>query len=128
MNVTATDFDIRNLSGTQDSVAVSAKGFVEVQATLSVPPSTTMYLLTQDIGPYAQNSYFLRNTGGGSVTVSVEIAPVDDADFYVSGGTTGVGASSNYLSAVATLMRYARLRVQTGGSAVGVDAYYNGRA
>ena len=129
VNVTATDFDIRSLNGSQDSVQVSAKGFTEDQTTVTVAANTTSYLLTHDIGGYSQNSFFLRNTNTlGTITVTLEIAPVDDDDYYVASASTGVSASSNYLTAVATLMRYARLRVQTGGSAVGVDAYYNGRA
>lgn len=129
VNVTATDFDIRNLSATQDSVQVGAKGFVEAQATMTVPANTTTYLLTRDIGGYSQNSYFLRNTNGvGSITVTLEIAPVDSPSYYVPFTATGVAAGANYLAAVATLMRYAHLRVQTGGTAIGVDAYYNGRA
>lgn len=129
VNVTASDFDIRSLNGAQDSVQVSAKGFAEVQATATVASNTTSYLLTRDIGGYSQNSFFLRNTNAaGSITVTLEIAPVDDDNYYVASASAGVSASSNYLAAVATLMRYARLRVQTGGTAIGVDAYYNGRA
>ena len=129
VNVTATDFDIRNLSATQDSVQVGAKGFLEVQTTATIPSNTTTYLLTQDIGGYSQNSYFLRNTSGsGSITVTLEIAPVDNATYYVPFTATSVAANSNYLTAVATLMRYAHLKVQTGGTAIGVNAYYNGRA
>ena len=129
VNVTAVNLDIRNLSGTQDSVQISAKGFVEVQQTVSISANTTTYLLTQEIGPYSQNSYFLRNTNAvGSITVALEIAPTTNNDYYISTSATSVGAGNNYLAAVATLMRYARLRVQTGGSAIGVDAYYNGRA
>jgi hypothetical protein len=129
VNVTAVNFDIRDLNGTQDSIAISAKGFVETQTSLSVATNSTVYLLTQEIGAYSQNSYFLRNTNAiGSITVTLQIAPVDDTDYYVSSTTTGVSAGSNYLTAVATLMRYARLRVETGGAAVGVTAYYNARA
>lgn len=129
VNVTAVNFDIRSLSTARDSVLVGAKGFEEAQATVNVGSNTTTYLLTREIGPYSQNSYFLRNTSGsGSVTVSVEIAPVDSATYYLATITSSVGASSNFLASVATLMRYARLRVQTGGSAINVDAYYNGRA
>ena len=129
VNVTATNFDIRNLSATQDSVEVGAKGFVESQITVTVPANTTAYLLTQDIGGYSQKSFFLRNTNvAGTITVALEIAPVDDTDYYVPFTATSVAAGNNYLTAVSTLMRYAHLRVQTGGTAVGVDAYYNGRA
>ncbi len=129
VNVTATDFDIRSLSGTQDSVQVSSKQFTEARTTVTVSANTTTYLLLREIGGYSQNSYFLRNTNAiGAITAAVEIAPTDDNSFYVSSGATSVGAGSNYLAAVATLMRYARLRVQTGGTAIGVDAFYNGRA
>lgn len=129
VNVTAINFDIRNLDGAQDSVQVSAKGFVESRTTVTISANTTSYLLTRDIGGYSQNSFFLRNTNSlGSITVTLEIAPADDSSYYISFTSAGVSASSNYLAAVATLMRYARLRVQTGGTAVGVDAYYNGRA
>lgn len=129
VNVTATDFDIRDLSATQDSVEVGLKGFVDAQTTVTVAANTTTYLLIQDIGGYSENSFFLRNTNGaGAITVTLEIAPVDDIDYYVSFTATSVAASSNYLTAVATLMRYAHLKVETGGTAIGVDAYYNGRA
>ena len=129
VNVTATDFDIRSLSGTQDSIAISTKGFIEAQATQTIGSNTTAFLLTREIGAYAQNSYFLRNTNvTGSITVTLQIAPVDDGDYYVSSAASAVSAGSNYLTAVITLMRYARLRVDTGGTAIGVSAYYNGRA
>ena len=129
VNVTATNFDIRDLNGSQDSVEISSKGFIASHSTLSIPANTTSYLLTYEIGPYSQNSYFLRNTNGsGSITVTLEIAPVDDSNYYIPGTDTAVGAGSNYLAAVATLMRYARLKLQTGTTTIGVDAYYNGRA
>jgi hypothetical protein len=129
VNVTATDFDIRNLNGAQDSVQISSKSFLEARSTITVSANTTTQLLTREIAGYSQNSFFLRNTNAsGAISVTLEIAPTDSADFYVASTTTSVAAGSNYLSAVATLMRYARLRVQTGGTAVGVDAYYNGRA
>lgn len=128
VNVTAIDFDIRNLNGSEDSVLVSAKGFTSAQTTVTLATNTVSYLFTRDIGAYSQNSFFLRNTSGGSVTVSVEIAPINDDDFYISSDTTSVSSGNNYLAAVATLMQYARLRVQSGGTAAGVAAYYNGRA
>ncbi|MGI6005106.1 MAG: DUF6385 domain-containing protein [Christensenellales bacterium] len=130
VNVTAVDFDIRSLSDTQDSVRIGAKGFVETMTTVNVSSNATVYLLTQEIGAYSQNSYFLRNTNSllGSVTVALEIAPVGDDDFYISTSATSVGPSSNFLAAVATLMRFARLRVQTGGTSVTVVVYYNARA
>ncbi|MEL7604052.1 MAG: hypothetical protein AAGU77_12930 [Bacillota bacterium] len=129
VNVTATNFDIRSLSGTEDSVEISTKGFVEMSTTQTIPANTTSYLLTQDIGAYSQNSYFLRNTNvSGSITVTLEIAPTDDSNYYVSAAATSVGSGSNYLAAVVTLMRYAHLKVQTSSTSIGVVAYYNGRA
>lgn len=130
VTVTASNFDIRDLNGDQDSVQVSSKAFVQTQTTVTVAANTTTYLLVQEIGGYSDNSFFLRNTNAvsGSITVTLQVAPTNSDSYYVSATATSVGAASNYLAAVATLMRYARLQAQTGGTAVGVDAYYNGRA
>lgn len=129
VNVTATDLDIRPLTAEEDSVEIGARAFTLSSTTLTVPASTETYLLTQNIGFYSQNSYFIRNTNGaGSITVALEIAPADTDAYYVSSTDQALGAGNNLVTSIATLMQYARLRVQTGGIAIGVVAYYNGRA
>ncbi len=127
VTITATDLDIRTLSGATDSVAVSSLGFTEDNATQTVPSGTT-YLLTKDISPYSENSYYIRNTGGGTITVTVQISPVDDNNYYINHTTAqGVPSGSNAVAAVTIPMKYARLSVLSGAN-VGVVAYYNGRA
>lgn len=127
VTVTASNLDIRSLNGSQDSVAVSSVGFVEQNVTQTVPSGTT-FLLTRDISNYGENSFFIRNTGGGTVTVTVQIAPVNDTNFYIDHSTPqGVSAGNNAVAAVTVPIRYARLRAQASGN-TGVVAYYNGRA
>ena len=125
--VTALDLDIRNLSGTQDSVQMLNCGFVEDNITITVPSGTT-YLLTKNISEYRENSYFIRNTGAATVTVTLQLAPIDDTNYYVDNSTAqGVAASTNNLNAATTLMKYARLKV-VAATNVSVVVYYNGRA
>lgn len=125
--VTALDLDIRNLSGTQDSVQILNCGFVEDNITITVPSGTT-YLLTKNISAYRENSYFIRNTGGATVTVTLQLAPIDDTNYYIDNSSAqGVGVSSNNLNAATTVMKFARLRV-VASTNTGVVVYYNGRA
>jgi hypothetical protein len=125
--VTALDLDIRNLSGTQDSVQLQSCGFVEDNISVTVLSGTT-FLLTKNISGYRQNSYFIRNTGGATVTVTLQLAPIDDTNYYINHSTPqGVGVSSNSLNAATTVMKYARLRVVASAN-TRIVVYYNGRA
>jgi hypothetical protein len=125
--VTAADLDIRALSGTTDSVLVYGQNFVEDSISTTVPSGTT-YLLVKDISPYRQNSYFIRNNGSSSITVTLQVAPVNSDAYYVDNSSAqSVGASSNNITSVTIAMRYARLRV-AASSSTAVVAYYNGRA
>ncbi len=127
ISVTATDLDIRSLSGTTDSVLIYGQNFVEDSITTTVPAGTT-YLLVKDISPYRQNSYFIRNNGTSSVTVTLQIAPVNSDSFYVDNSSAQtVTASSNNITSVTVAMRYARLRI-VASTGTSVTAYYNGRA
>lgn len=127
ISVTATDLDIRSLSGTTDSILIYGQNFVEDSITTTVPSGTT-YLLVKDISPYRQNSYFIRNNGTSSVTVTLQIAPVNSDSFYVDNSSAQtVTASSNNITSVTVAMRYARLRV-VASTNTSVTAYYNGRA
>lgn len=127
VTVTATNLDIRDLNGAQDSVAVSGMGFAEQSVTQTVPSGTTV-LLTRDISAYSQNSYFIRNTGGATLSMTVQIAPANEPSLYINhGATQTVSTDSNAVSAITTPMKFARLSVQASTN-TGVVAYYNGRA
>ena len=108
--VTATNLDIRDLSGTQDSVQIYSERFVEDTTSTSVPNGTT-YLLTKDISAYRENSYFIRNISGASITITLQIAPVDSDAFYVNNSTPqAVAVSANNITSVTTAMKFARLK------------------
>ncbi|ADY56329.1 hypothetical protein Sgly_2036 [Syntrophobotulus glycolicus DSM 8271] len=125
--VTANNLDIRDLSGTQDSVQLYNLGFVE-ESLSTTAPSGTSFLLTKDISAYRENSYFIRNTGSSTITVTLQIAPVDSNAYYVDHSTAqGVTAGNNNITSVTVAMKYARLRV-VASSNTNVEIYYNGRA
>lgn len=127
VTVTATNLDIRALNGAQDSVAVSSMGFIEDTVTQTVSSGTT-YLLTRDISNYSENSFFVRNASGSTITVAVQIAPVDNTSFYVDHSTPqSVSTGNNAVMAVTIPIKYARIRVQATSN-TNVIAYYNGRA
>lgn len=127
VNVVATNLDIRDLTATQDSVAIGAMGFVEATTTITVSSGTTN-LLPRNVGAYSENSYFIRNLSGGTVTVTIMVAPVDDDNFYVAVSTpTAVTASNNLLASFNSAAKFARLRV-VASSNTNVAVYYNGRA
>ena len=127
VSVTAANLDIRDLSGTRDSVQKQSCGFVEQSITTTAPSGTNSFLV-RDIGPYSSNSYFIRNTGSSTITVTMQIAPLDDDNYYFNvAGPTGVSAGGNLVLSTTTAMRYARLRVQASSN-TGIVAYYNGRA
>ncbi len=127
VTVTAADLDIRNLNGVQDSVAISSMGFVEESFNQTVPAGAN-YVLTRNIANYSQNSFFVRNTGASTITITVQIAPVDDANFYIDHTTPqGITSGNNAIGAVTIPIKYARIRIQASSS-TSVVAYYNGRA
>ena len=127
ITITATNLDIRNLRGTQDSVQVSSMGFVEDNVTMTVP-SGTNFVLTENISLYSENSFFIRNTGPATVTVTLQVAPLDNPSYYVGNSTAqGVASSTNTINAVTLPMKFARLQV-VASTNTGVIVYYNGRA
>jgi hypothetical protein len=125
--VTATDLDIRALNGTQDSVQLYNRGFVEETVSTTVPAGTN-FLLTRDISGYRENSYFIRNNGSSTITVTLQVAPLDSSTYYVDNSTAqGVTAGSNNITSVTVAMKFARLRV-VASTNTNVVAFYNGRA
>jgi len=128
VNVTATDLDIRDLNGSQDSVQISSKSFVTDTLSTSVSSGTT-YLLVKNIGNYSENSFFIRNTGSATITVTLQVSPVDDTDYYTNNGSaqSATTSSRNIVFAVTVPAQYARLQVLANTN-VSLVAYYNGRA
>ena len=127
VTVTATDLDIRNLSGTQDSVQLYNCGFVEDTLSTTVA-SGTSFLLVKDISAYRQNSYYLKNNGSNSVTIAMQLSPVNTSSYFVDDASTAtVTAGGGGIVAATVAMKFARLRV-TASASTAVEVYYNGRA
>ncbi len=126
--VSASDLDIRNLSGAQDSVQVYSCNFIEDDVSTNVV-SGSNYLMTKEVGPYRQNSFFIRNkSASSSIGVTLQAAPTDSNDYYITiAGPTTVIAGNNNLTSLTPVMKYARLLV-TASTTVAVEVYYNARA
>lgn len=126
VTITAADLDIRNLTGATDSVAVASLGFEEETVTQTVSSGTT-FLLARDISAYGQNSYFIRNNSGGTITVAVQVAPLNNNMYYLNHTTPhSVTSGNNYIAAITVPVKFARLSVQAASN-TGVTVYYNGR-
>ncbi|WP_419763406.1 DUF6385 domain-containing protein [Desulforamulus ruminis] len=39
------------------------------------------------MGQYRENSYFIRNNGSSSITVTLQVAPADNNNYYVDNST-----------------------------------------
>ena len=106
---------------------VLSLGNVKDTISTTAPSGTNAYLV-RDIGPYSQNSYFIRNNGASTITVSMQIAPSNDPNLYFTvAGPNAVTSSNNQVLSTTTAMRYARLLVQASANTA-IVVYYNGRA
>ncbi len=131
VTATASNLFIRGLDGVQDSLSFNREASVAANQTSSVPILSTVYFLPTDTGAYRQNTFYVRNTGlvSVAVTVTLEIAPVNDSAYYVTDSSSFslVGGNTLVLSPT-RLMRYARVRVSALLSLATVTVYYFGRA
>ena len=85
-------------------------------------------MLTKNISQYSQNSYFIRNNGSSSITVTLQVASVDTDMYYEDNSSAqNVSTSSNNITSTTVAMKYARLKV-VASTDTNVVAYYNGRA
>ena len=111
--ITASNLDIRNLSGTQDTLQIFKKTFAEDTASGSIPAFGTSFFLTKDVSNFKNNTYIVRNTSlSVAVTVTLQIAPIDSPNFYVDDGSSfSLLASSVTLFRPTRLMKYARIMV-----------------
>lgn len=126
VRVSATDLDIRALAASIDSVAIGKMGFAELSVTGTVG-TTTVYALTTNISAYSENSFFVMNAGGATMTMTVQIAPVDSAGYYIASSTNSVTTSTPVVAAITVPMKFARIALVSSGGATYI-AYYNGRA
>ncbi len=127
--ITASNLDIRGLAGPGDSVSNWGSAYVQASQSSPVPILGTVYLLPRDMAPYSQNTFIASNNLGVAVTIQLQIAPADNASYYINDGSSfSLLGNSRLVLVPSVLMRYARVMV-TGLLSLGsVSVYYLGRA
>jgi hypothetical protein len=126
--VTAADLDIRNLSGTQDSVLKAGSYFTESSNALTDIVSTGI-ALTIDNSQQDIYSFYVKNTGAAAVSVKLQISPTDAADYFTddtSGEISIAGGSTDVLVAQ-KFLRYTRL-FYNASDTTSIEVYYNAHA
>lgn len=125
-NITATNFDVRPLSGTEDSILLYRNGFAVTSATQTLLIGGTT-VLTVDTAPYARNAFIVRAELISLLTAaSLQLAPVNNASFYVTDSTqSGLILGNEYLFVPSVSMRYMRIFATGVGSQL--TAYHVGQ-
>lgn len=126
VTATASDLGIRALSGATDSIQNGERAFVSDFSNESVALGTNN-IAVKNIAPYSQNSYFVRNVSGSTVTITVQVAPVNVDSYYINVATATLAVSSNYFVAITVPAAFSRLSVAALASGL-VQVYYEGRA
>lgn len=122
---------IRPLRAEEDSVAVASQASAFSSASSPVGLFVPVYFLPTDVSRMRQNAFVVANRAllSLSVRIVLQIAPVDDDDYYVNDGASydlvGGGVQTFIPS---KLMRFARIRVSALLSTATVEVYYFGRS
>lgn len=121
--------DIRPLEGGTDSLARSQGRTAFAQASGSLIIGA-QYFLPRDISPYRTNIYRVQLTGVSALAyVQLQIAPVDNGDYYVpDGGEFELLGGGVVFLQPTRLARYARVRVSALLSLGTITVHYFGRA
>jgi hypothetical protein len=128
LSITARDLDIRNLNGSQDSINLYNRASAEASESGFILALATKNFLTRNVSMYRSNTYDVVNQGGVAVTINLQLAPIDNDSYYINdGGTFNLLIGSRIVLEPSKLMKYARIRVSTLllGS---VSVYYLGQA
>lgn len=121
ITISATNLNIRNLNGEQDSVQMYNKSYIEDSESGDIIALGTRYFLTKNISNYKNNNYLVRNIGGVAVTITLQIAPIDNDNYYVNDGSDfNLLSGSTKIFMPSKLMKFARIKVSAllvlGGS------------
>jgi hypothetical protein len=110
--VSASTLDVRDLNGSQDSVQLQSRTFAEDSDSGTIVALGSMNFLPKDVSKYAGNYYVVRNVGGVGLTVTLQIAPVNNDNYYVNDGSSfDLIAGGTQIFTPSRLMKFARIRV-----------------
>ncbi|NLY43357.1 MAG: hypothetical protein GX066_05190 [Clostridiaceae bacterium] len=128
VTVTAEAFDIRPLSAATDSINLSGRLFTESNMALdSVTDSGAIFV--QNTSENSMYSFFVYNTGSNTLTVALQISPIDDDEYYLFDGgiesSVALAPGDKTVLVAEKYLKYTRLFYDTGGEACTFVVYYN---
>ncbi len=124
--MTATDFDIRNLDGTRDSVTTVNNPFAVTNNTVTLVLGGST-VLTVDTSPYSRSIFLVRADAVSLLTtVNLQLAPINSANYFTTVATeTGLILGGEYLLLPTVQMKFARIYATGIGSVL--TAYFVGQ-
>lgn len=130
VTVTATDLDIRNLNSASDNVTVTGNitSMLNVaESNVAVTSGQTGVVLPMNTSNMSMYSYYVKNTAAETLSVFLQVAPINDNAYYMQDSATIVQIAQNN-SAILTAEKYlnfTRLNYSAGGATPSFEAYYN---
>ncbi len=128
-SITVSNLDIRNLSGIRDNLNLYDNSFVEASESGVIVALSTRNFLATDTSPYSKSTFYVRNNSAlsVSVTVTLQIAPINSDNYYVNDGVSySLIGGNTLIFQPSRLMRFARIRVSAILLA-NVTVYYFGQ-
>lgn len=112
--ITISNLDIREFAGTRDNLKLSGRSFAEATESGVIVALSSRNFLPRDISAYQKNTFYVRNTSGlsVSVTINLQIAPADIDSYYTNDGSSfNLIGGNTAMFQPSKLMKYARIRV-----------------
>lgn len=128
-SITVSNLAIRDLTGTRDNLTLFRQSFLEASESGQILALSSRNFLPTDIGAYRKNTFYVRNTSGLSisVTVTLQLAPINNDSYYVDDGSSfNLIGGNTVIFQPSKLMKYARIRVSAVLLA-NVTVYYFGQ-
>jgi hypothetical protein len=129
VTITAINLDIRNLNGEQDSLQIYSRSTASDSVSATLLALQTVNLLTENVGPFRHNTYFVKNTSiGVAVTISLQLAPLNNDSYFVTDGSAfSLIAGGTITFTPSKVSKYARIQLSSLllGS---VQAFYFGQS
>ena len=125
-NITALNFDIRNLESSLDAVRTGANPYAVASNTATLVLGGTT-VLTVDTRPYSNTAFLVQaNLISLLTTVFLQLAPVNSSNYYTTvDSATGLILGGEYILLPTMSMRYARIYATGVGSIL--TAYFIGQ-
>lgn len=110
--IEANALDIRALSGATDSALVYGQSSAYDSESALIVGLGSYDFLPKNVGPYSRNTYMAVNTGSVALSVTLQIAPVDNDAYYVNDGSAfDLLVGNTHTFEPSRLMKYARIHV-----------------